>query len=70
MSEEDYKLWQREIEAISQRIVDLHEAIETTVEVTKGRQRVTRGLLGSLQAMTDTKKQLFTLYQHGGKVLA
>ena len=68
MCEEDYKIWQAEIEAITQRIVELYEAIENIAEASSDRQRVTGSLLHGVKAMNTAKQKLFAL--HPGKVLA
>lgn len=68
MNEEDYKLWQGEIEFITQRIVDLYDALENRVAVSSDRQRVNGALLHGVKAMNTAKQKLFDLYR--GKVLA
>lgn len=68
MSEDEYKTWFLEMEAISNRITDLYEAIHNTVEASASKRRVLSELVNSHQHMTNARKKLFTL--HSGKVLA
>lgn len=70
MSEEDYKLWMGEIEFITQRIVDLYDALESMVEPCSDRQRVNGALLHGVKAMNTSRQKLFALYQHRKGVLA
>ena len=70
MSEEDYKLWQDEIDTITQRIVDLYYALENRVAVSSDRQRVHGALLHGVKAMNTAKDKLRELRQHRKGVFA